>query len=293
MVFGGASACGVNLGEDQPFRLNYILASSMYGRLPIADVLAEVRKTGAESIDIWPEQHANHREQIEDMGREKFAELLRREGVRVGIYTCYRPGLAQSPQWMPVLREFGGSMIVTGAGGPKDLTGGELRSAIKKFARSARPAFDKAAELGVRIALENHGGALLSAPESLLMMMEAIPDRHVGIAFAPYHLPQSPKVLGDLIGALGDRLMHFYAWEHGEGSSKPLPMVLQMKQMPGCGPLDFAPLLGALRRVRYAGWTSIFMHPVPRGAPILPEAGEVTAAINRSREYLEYCLASI
>ncbi|MCA9443401.1 MAG: sugar phosphate isomerase/epimerase, partial [Candidatus Omnitrophica bacterium] len=67
----------------------------------------------------------------------------------------------------------------------------------------------------------------------------------------------------------------------------------EMKQLPGYGELDFVPILAALKKINYAGWTSIFMHPVPRGIPILPTAAEVTAAINRSREYLEDCLDRI
>ena len=58
-------------------------------------------------------------------------------------------------------------------------------------------------------------------------------------------------------------------------------------QLPGRGSLDFAPVLAVLKRIGYAGWTEIFMHPVPRGIPILDTAGEVTAEVNRARRYLE------
>ena len=33
------------------------------------------------------------------------------------------------------------------------------------------------------------------------------------------------------------------------------------------------------------------MHPTPRGLPVLPTAGEITAKINESRDYLGKCLA--
>ena len=69
-----------------------------------------------------------------------------------------------------------------------------------------------------------------------------------------------------------------------------MPKEEEMRQMPGWGPLDFKPMLDALRQIRFAGLTSIFMHPVPRGIPILPTAAEVTAAINQSRQHLEQCL---
>jgi len=56
--------------------------------------------------------------------------------------------------------------------------------------------------------------------------------------------------------------------------------------MPGRGDLDFTPLMAALRDIRYTGWTEIFMHPVPRGIPILKTTKAVTAEINRARKYL-------
>ena len=57
--------------------------------------------------------------------------------------------------------------------------------------------------------------------------------------------------------------------------------------MPGRGKLDFAPLVKALKRIKFNGWTEIFMHPVPRGIPILDTTAKVTAEINRARAYLE------
>ena len=49
--------------------------------------------------------------------------------------------------------------------------------------------------------------------------------------------------------------------------------------------------MGALKKINFQGWTEIFMHPVPRGIPILDTAEGVTAEINRARRYLESCLA--
>ena len=60
--------------------------------------------------------------------------------------------------------------------------------------------------------------------------------------------------------------------------------------MPGRGKLDFKPILGALNAINYKGLTSIFMHPVPRGVPILADAASCTAEINRARRYLDGCI---
>ncbi|GAG42036.1 unnamed protein product, partial [marine sediment metagenome] len=115
--------------------------------------------------------------------------------------------------------------------------------------------------------------------------------KHIGIALAPYHLPQDPALIAQLIEDLGDHLVHFYAWQHGAGCHEKRPKEEELLQMPGRGDLDFVPILAALKAIGYGGWTSVFMHPVPRGIPILPTAAEVTAEINLAHGYLETCLA--
>ena len=49
-------------GAGEPFKLRYILASSMYGGMKLAKILTEVRKTGAEHIDIWSKSHGTQRQ---------------------------------------------------------------------------------------------------------------------------------------------------------------------------------------------------------------------------------------
>ena len=68
---------------------------------------------------------------------------------------------------------------------------------------------------------------------------------------------------------------------------KKLPKEQELLQMPGRGDLDFAPLIDALKSINYSGWAEIFMHPVPRGVPILETTDEVTAEINRARAYID------
>jgi sugar phosphate isomerase/epimerase len=62
---------------------------------------------------------------------------------------------------------------------------------------------------------------------------------------------------------------------------------LELLQMPGRGKLDFGPVVGALAEIGYQGWTEIFMHPFPRGLPILETTDEVTEEVNRAKAHLE------
>ena len=274
---------------DSSFRLSYIVASSMYGRLPIEDVLGEVRKTGAEHIDIWPERHANHREQIEAIGHQRFAAMLRQHKVKVGILTHYDLGPFDLEAEMQVAKKFGGSMIICGSRGPRDLKGDDLKSAIRRFIEKMKPHVDAAEGIGVTIGIENHSSSLIQSPDSIRWFAELNASGHLGIALAPYHLPQDAGLIASLIRDLGEHMVHFYAWQYGMGCHKKLPKEQELLQLPGRGKLDFTAIIASLRKINYEGWTEVFMHPVPRGIPIMPTATEVSTEINRARQYLERC----
>jgi sugar phosphate isomerase/epimerase len=191
---------------------------------------------------------------------------------------------------MDVVKKLGGDMVICNSGGPKNLEGNDLKQAVKQFAEKLKPHVEAAQEKGILLGVENHSGSLISSIDSQHWLLEAIPSKSLGIALAPYHLPQDAGVIAKLIEGLDDRLLHFQAWQHGMGCMKKLPKEQELLQLPGRGSLDFTPILAALRKIDYRGRTEIFMHPVPRGIPIHETVAEVTAEINKSREYLEFCL---
>jgi sugar phosphate isomerase/epimerase len=278
--------------EPAAFRLRYIVGSSMYGTTPLAEILPELAKCGADSIDIWPRVHGNQREQVEAMGHPRFAELLKQNNARLGISTRYDLGPFDLRDEIEFVHKLGGRMIVTGSRGPVGLRGKALRTAVAEFVEKMKPTLELAERRQVSIAIENHGRALIDSPESLRYLAELSPSDRFGVALAPYHLPQDEKQLARLIADLGPSLLHFYAWQHGDGCHEKLPKERELLQMPGRGPLDFAPLLAGLKKINYSGWTEIFMHPVPRGIPILKSTSAVTAEINRARRYLAAWLSS-
>jgi len=264
-----------------------MLASCLYGYFDIATILPEVSKVGATAIDIWPMKHGNQREQLDELGEEKFGALLKQHQVKLGCITQYKLGPLGLKDEMKLAQRFGCQTIVTGAVGPKSLKGAELKKAVAKFIEELKPHLAIAEETGVTISIENHANNLIDSPDSMKYLAELRPSKHLSLAFAPYHLPQDEKLLCDLIRDLGDATTVFYAWEHGNGCMNAMPKEQELLQMPGRGTLDFAPLLGTLKEIRYQGWTEIFMHPFPRGIPILETTDEVTREINRARDHLE------
>lgn len=285
-----AGRCFATAESVREFRLNYILASPMYGTTPLAEVLPEVHKIGARAIDIWPRRHANHREQVEEMGHDRFLALLEEHRVQLGMVTRFDLGPLGLTDELPIVKKFGGRVIVTGAGRG---SGDSVKERMRSFVESMKPHVEKAGSLGITLAIENHGHSLLDSPDSLRYFAEFARSPHLGVALAPYHLPQDEGLLASLIEDLEDNLALFYAWQHGKGCMNAQPKQDEMLQMPGRGTLDFTPLVAALKKINYTGWTEIFMHPFPRGIPILDTTEKVTAAINESRAYLEECLKQV
>ena len=296
-TFLGASAAAMALpaiatGAPNRFKPRYIIGSSMYGYKPLAEILPECAKAGASAIDIWPKSHGNQREQVEEMGEEKFAALLREHKVTLGCITQYKLGPFGIQEEMRLAKRLGCTTIVCGARGPHSLKGVELKAAVKVFMEQMKPHLAIAEETGVTIAIENHARSLIESPDSMKYLNELRPSKHLSIGLAPYHLPQDETLISKLIVDLKGCIEMFYAWQHGNGCHMKQPKETELLQMPGRGTLNFRPLFAALKKIKYDRWTEIFMHPFPRGIPILDTVPEVTQEINRARTYIDHCLGA-
>jgi sugar phosphate isomerase/epimerase len=271
-------------GSWQP---RYILASAMYGNFPLAKILPEVAKTGAESIDLWPKPHGTQREEIDTLGEATVAAMLARHQVKLGGIACYRLGPFNLADEFALAGRLGeGVVLVTGARGDAKATGTALKAEIKRFLEKLRPSIAAAEETGGVLAIENHSNSLINSPDSIRWFGELVTSDRVGVALAPHHLPQDGELVASLARELGPRLKFVYAQQHGKGSKEKLPKQDELLQLPGRGPLDFGPLMRQLAEMRFAGPVEIFMHPVPRGVPILDTVPAITAEINRARAYL-------
>lgn len=296
-IYAGATAASLAtkelMAEQASFSLKYMLASCLYGYAHVAEILPEVSKTGATAIDLWPMVHGSQREQLDELGEQKFAAMLAQAGVKLGCLTQFKLGPFGLQDEMQLAKRLGCRLIVTTAMGPQGLVGADLKQAVAAFIEKMKPHLEVAEEAGVTIAIENHGNNLIDTPDSMKWLKELSPSKRIGIAFAPAHLPQDPKLISDLIRSLGNSICNFYAWQLGMGYMETLSEDQERKQLPGRGDLDFGPILAALRDIHYDGWTEIFMHPTPRGKPIHESIAGVSNEVNHSREYLTLKLQSI
>lgn len=279
------------IAASEPFKLRYVLSSALYGEMPLEEILPEVEKAGCEAIDIWCKVHGNQREQIADMGDDAFAKLMKKFGVKLGVSTRYPLGPLKLQEEMAWVKKHGGRIVLCGSTGPKDPEGKAAKEAVKKFLEDMKPHVAKAEELGVTIAIENHVGQAIYHPDSLRYFADFNRSSNLGIAFAPHHLFRWPDEIPKLIRDLGAKQIPFiYFQEHSEGMLKKTSKEIEMQQLPGLGRLDYRLIVKALSDIGFTGYVEIFMHPTPRGVPILPTVTEITAAINQSRQYVEKCI---
>ena len=162
---------------------------------------------------------------------------------------------------------------------------------MSNFVKSLSESIKLAEDLGVTIGIENHSGSLISSADSIKYFCDLSPSKHLGIALAPYHLPQDANLIAQLIEHSNDKLAHFYAWQHGMGCHKPMPKPLELLQLPGHGVLDFGPAVTALAKIKYDRHVEIFMHPTPRGIPIVDGTAAVGDVINQAKEYMSRAIA--
>ena len=276
------------------WKLNYILASAMYGNLPLAEILPEVKKGGSTGIELWPKKHGTQREEMDAIGHGKVAAMLKEHGVNFSGTTRYDLGPFKLTEEIEVVQHLTGSFIVTGGAGEFKVSPEQLKLNVKDFVEKMKPHAAAAEAHGLTIGIENHVNNLIDTPDSLRWLADDIRDiPGIGIALAPYHLPEDPALLADLIKHIDKKMTLFYAWEHGMGCMKPMPKEEEIQQLPGRGKLDWKPLLQALKQINFTGPTEIFMHPTPRGIPILPTAAEVTAEINRARAHLDNLVSQL
>jgi sugar phosphate isomerase/epimerase len=284
----------IRAAEAADFKIRYVLSSALYGDLPLDEVLGEVKKSGAESVDIWRKVHATHREQIMEMGDEAFQSLLKKHGVPMSISTCYPLGPFKQDDELRWVKQNGGHMTVCGSGkmGDADVSGAEAKAQVTAFFEKLKPHYELAEELGVTMAIENHKNSMLSSPDSIRYFVDLNPSKAVGIAFAPHHLHDAVDQIPALVRHCGnDNLPFIYFQEYHLSSKQTMPKEEELKQLPGFGSLDYVPIVAALKEIGFAGLAEIFMHPTPRGLPVLPTAGAITEKINESKDYLQQCLA--
>ena len=269
---GGAAATGLvprvaqAAGDvaEPPFRFS--VSTIMYHDSPFEVAIEEIAKTGCHAVDLWEASAGyptNHMQWVDKNRPEMLREFVENFGLKLWSFSIYwSPGdkRLERLQW---LADAGGEVAVLGGGAGAD-------QPVEAGIQGLRPLVEKAEDLGVKVAGENHGGSSLNSIASMREFVGLAQSPALGIALAPYHVMGADEPVTEAVEAIGEKLFFFYAWQRAPG----------MAELPGDGTLDFVPVLRALREVDYEGYVNIFTHThVPRD--------EMTSAVIESRQYLE------
>jgi sugar phosphate isomerase/epimerase len=244
-------------------------SSINFSSLPIEQVCERIAALGFEAIDIWsPHAKCPHLDDVQArLGADGLKELLAKNKLRLYAFSVYAGGFAK---YAELLGKAGGGLAIRGsAGGCKPE---ELTARMKAFLEALKPEAELAEKYDCRVAVENHGGALLRTVDSIKAFADLNKNPRLGIALAPYHIQAAKESVEDAIAAAGSQLLFFYAWQNAPG----------VQQLPGHGPTDFTPWLAALAKTNYRGYVNPFLHGEPN-----PD--ETYKALEKSRDYLRAC----
>jgi len=279
LAAAGAATAGLLAGaamaaEPKPtWKMKLSTSTIQFSKLPIEQAVERIAKLGFDGIDIWS-AHAGcpHLDDVQKrLGGEGLKKLLAQHKIDLFAFSVYRGGYAK---YAKLLGEAGGGVAVRGSAGR--VKPAELTAAMKKFLDKMKPDLELAEKHNGRIAIENHGGALLTSLDSFKAFVDLNQNPRLGIALAPYHIQGQKESVPDAIRIAGKQLLFFYAWQRAGG----------VQQLPGHGPTDFTPWIAALAETGYAGHVNAFMHHEP--APDV-----MAAALAKSKTYLETCAKAV
>jgi sugar phosphate isomerase/epimerase len=246
----------------------------MFPELSLHAFCEQAAGLGFSGIDLWcPFGKCRHLAEAQVLGADGFRQLLARHKLQIGCWTTYRTGghMEGFPAYAEFIGQCGGGVVVRESEYGKVPADG-LAEGMHKFFARLQQEIDLARKHRVRLAVENHGDALLSTLDSIRQFrtLNPAPDV-VGIALAGYHLQGAGIPVEEAVRVCGDQLLFFYAWQKGNG----------FDQLPGHGPTDLTPWLQALAAIGYPGWMTPFMHGEEP-----PE--KMAQAVAKARAYLDH-----
>lgn len=158
-----------------------------------------------------------------------------------------------------------------------------LNNAAKTLADTAKillPIVERAGELGVGIAFENHIHAIETI-DQLEELLGLIPDANFGLALAPHHLVACGQDTAEAVRRLGKRTFVLYLWDvratKAEGQAH-----YDWGHFPGTGDNNWPAIFAAAQKVGFDRVFDLMWLPSE-----LPPTDEITRCLIAAREYVQ------
>lgn len=247
----------------------FFTSTVLYGEQSLERACREIAGLGLRAVDLW---HVRGWCEHLEAGEEGVRQILQRHGLRLEAISAFGAGPEELAELLPVLARLGGHALVTGSTPPT--------VPVAEFARRIRPLAERAAELGVVLAIENHGQATIDSLDSMVKLCEDLPGGGVGIALAPIHLWNRGEETAAAVRALRGRIGLMYLWDWGPSAQANWKD--PQEQFLGTGRIDFGPVAEALRATGYGRPLCVFAHG-PEHWPPERASAELDQALQRAR----------
>ena len=263
-------SCAADRSEARAgWRCRLATSSILFKDLSLEEACGRIADLGFEAVDIWSayDKCPHLDDAVSRLGPAGLKAVLGKHRLELCAFSVYVGGYAK---YAELLGGVGGGVAIQGSAGPCKPE--ELTAKMRAFFESLKPLIELAEKYNSRLAIENHGNALLDSLDSFKAFVDLNTSSRVGLALAPYHLQAIGAPVEEAIRICGRQSLFFYAWQ-----KEP-----ELAQLPGHGPVDFTPWLRALAQVDYRGFVNPFMHGHV-------EAEAMAVALARSRDYLRQC----
>lgn len=232
---------------------DYSASTSVYEEYPLERACEELSSIDVDYLEVW--QVADWCEHLEG-GPDTVAEVADRYELSVYAIAAYYADLEELSEFVPVLDQLGGSVLVKEPPGPE--------VSVETFADQLRPVVREAADHGVTIGIENHVDSCLESTDSMVRFLNQLPDEGVGITLAPSHLFRTGHSIPEAIRTIGDQIAFFYARDWKPETD---PEENPSDQFVGNGELDFHEMIRALIDVGYDEPINTFAHGTAHWPP--------------------------
>lgn len=152
---------------------------------------------------------------------------------------------------------------------------------VEETAEYLLPVIERAGELGVGIAYENHIHHATETIDQLEELLGKIEDANFGIALAPHHLAACGQDTAEAVRRLGNRTFVLYLWDvritQVDGQTHH-----DWGHFPGAGDNDWPTIFAAVREVDFDGVFDLMWLPSE-----LPPTDEITRRLIVANEYVQ------
>ena len=242
----------------------------MYGEEPLEVACREMSNLGIRHLDLW---HVKGWCEHLAGGIDRVRRTLAEYGIKLEAISAYSTPLEQLGDIVDAAKELGGTAVVTGSDKP-DMS-------VAEFAEKIAPVAERAARAGVKLAIENHGNAVIDSIESMVELVRLVPEG-LGIALAPIHLYRRGERTEDAIRALQGRIALMYIWDWGPTGD--VNWKDPAEQFVGTGKIDFPPIFRALVETGYTRPLDLFAHG-PEYWPAEKTSAHLRKALETARAF--------